>query len=238
LQVSTYHRLNVYDYIDRFCGYDAIDELLKYCTPSIYQNFFLTMFKTGGRVSEALPLMANNFFIDKEQGCLVVSDMPLEKRYIRNKVTNETLKINAVRKPFPILLGERLTPELLELVQSKHDLLFPSPYKGNNKPLSRVRVYQKIREVSDSLPPKLFRELGLDRPFKDKLGNILADKIHLWNHWFRSQRASSLKASYGFTEGDLMEWFQWLDFKTATHYAHLGYSGLANKMKGQGIGKI
>ena len=62
-------------------------------------------------------------------------------------------------------------------------------------------------------------------------GKQIAETIHLWNHWFRSQRASQLKADYGFAEGDLMEWFQWLDFKTATHYAHLGYSGLAKKMQ-------
>jgi len=231
MQAATYNRLNVYDYIDRFCGYDAIEELLKYCTPIVYENFFLTMFKTGGRVNEALPLISDCFFVDKEQDCLVVSDMTLEKRYRKDKDTGETFKVNAIRKPFPILLGERLTPELIEFVQSKNGMLFPSPYKGRVKPISRVRVYQVIREVTDKLPPKLFRELGLNKPFKDRHGNQIADKIHLWNHWFRSQRASSLKATYGFIEGDLMEWFQWLDFKTATHYAHLGYSGLANKMR-------
>jgi hypothetical protein len=53
----------------------------------------------------------------------------------------------------------------------------------------------------------------------------------LWNHWFRSQRASQLKTDYEFTEGDLMEFFGWLNVKTATHYAHQGYGKIASKMR-------
>jgi hypothetical protein len=219
----------VYSYIDRFCGWNALDELLKHC-PGIYEEVFAFQFKTGGRVTEVLQLNVENFTIDKPQECLVVSDMALEKRYKKDKATGKTFKVHAYRKPFPILLGERLTPEMQSFLLGKEGLLFPSPYKGSKKPLTRVRVYQVIREVSDNLPPKLFRELGLNRPFLDEHGQPIADQIHLWNHWFRSQRASQLKTDYGFNEGDLMEWFQWLDFKTATHYAHIGYSGLASKM--------
>lgn len=228
LTTSKYHRLNVYDYIDRFCGWKPLCELYKYT--GRFTPLFITQFKTGGRVSEVLALTSENFFVDKEQELLVVDGMQLEKRYKKDKQTGETFKVHAQRKPFPILLKETLTTELLEFVSSTEGLLFPSPYK-NGKPLSRVRAYQVIREVSDNLPSRLFRQLGLNRPFNDRQGRPIADKIHLWNHWFRSQRASQLKSDYGFAEGDLMEWFAWLDFKTATHYSHMGYEQLGAKMK-------
>ena len=112
---SNYHRLNVYTYIDHFCGYEPIEELLKYCQPQVYENFFLTMFKTGGRVSEALGVEAKNFFVDKEADCLVVTNMALEKRYKKDKLTGNTIKVNAIRKPFPILLSERLSTNLLRV---------------------------------------------------------------------------------------------------------------------------
>ena len=227
--MKEYNRLNVYDYIDRFCGWEPLVELFKYCDK--YAPLFMAQFKTGGRVSEVLALCSENFFVDKQQELLVVENMQLEKRYKKDKQTGETFKVHAVRKPFPILLNENLTTELLLFADSREGLLFPSPYKNGVQPLSRVRAYQVIREISDNLPSKLFKQLGLNRPFNDQQGRPIADSIHLWNHWFRSQRASQLKADYGFAEGDLMEWFQWVDFKTATHYAHMGYQELGAKMK-------
>jgi hypothetical protein len=106
--------------------------------------------------------------------------------------------------------------------------LFASPY--TDKPLTRFWAYQLIRKVRDDLPKKLFKQLGLDRPFLDDKGNVIDSKIHLWLHWARSQRASQLSSEYDFKESELMEWFGWLHYKTALHYSHLGYEKLASKM--------
>jgi len=144
----------------------------------------------------------------------------------------DTITIKAVRKPFPILLEEPLSTELIvqtELVNEGQ--LFTSPYK-THKPLTVDWGYKFIRNLNDSIPKTLFNKLGLNQPFMDKVtGTQLADTIHLWQHWFRSQRASQLRSEYGFSEADLMEFFGWLDYGTALHYSRLGASNLAKKMR-------
>lgn len=44
----------------------------------------------------------------------------------------------------------------------------------------------------------------------------------VWNHWFRSQRASQLAAEYNFNRDKLQRFFEWKDEKTARRYARLG----------------
>jgi hypothetical protein len=230
-----YVRLNVYDYVESFCGWEPIAELLKYAGSERNEGYLLSLIKTGGRASEALNLHTENFGVDKRKKLIVVRNMKLLKRFRKSGQDPETKKwitekIEAVRKPFPIPLKEPLSKELIEFLKATPDgLLFPSPYK-NGKSLTRFWAYKLIRKINDELPRPLFRELGLDVPFKDGKGKVISDCIHLWNHWFRSQRASQLAFEYDFKEADLMEWFGWLDYKTALHYSHLGYGKLAEKM--------
>lgn len=58
----------------------------------------------------------------------------------------------------------------------------------------------------------------------DRLG------IHLYDHWFRAQRASQLAGEYDFTLHDLLTWFSWKDYRTAVRYAKLGWRKLDKKM--------
>lgn len=88
-----------------------------------------------------------------------------------------------------------------------------------------------MRRLNDKLPDSLKSELGLDQPFKDSVtGKEIADSIHLWQHWARSERAHSLREQYGFKEGALMSWFSWEDFVTAHRYSKAGSELLAKKM--------
>ncbi len=53
----------------------------------------------------------------------------------------------------------------------------------------------------------------------------------IFPHWFRAQRASQLALEYGFDIHDLIDFFNWKNVQTAAHYSHMGWKGLANKMR-------
>ena len=241
---SVYHRLNVYDYVLEFCGWEPLEELTKYTNTPTQNRYLTCLIKTGGRAGEVLELNRENFSINKRQKTIIVQNMKLEKRYGTNKnlVTKkaiiksdghrDTYPLNAIRKPFPILLEEPLSSELIVQIEAiEEGQLFKSPYKKHD-PLTVSWGYKIIRKLNDEIPRPLFNRLGLNQPFRDKVtGNQIADTIHLWQHWFRSQRASQLRTEYGFAEADLMEFFGWLDYKTAIHYSRLGATNLAKKMR-------
>jgi integrase len=50
--------------------------------------------------------------------------------------------------------------------------------------------------------------------------------IEVWDHWFRSQRASQMGAEYRLSESQLMEWFKVRDPTWARRYCKLGDFGL------------
>ncbi len=65
--------------------------------------------------------------------------------------------------------------------------------------------------------------------------NIVKDlgkqcKLEIWNHWFRSQRASQIGYEYDFTENELMEWFKVIDPTWARKYCKKGDKGLRKRM--------
>lgn len=233
--LANYHRLNVYDYVNEFCGWEPIEELLKYCSNSIRENYLICLIKTGGRAKEVLFLEKENFSLNKRTKTIIVNNMKLEKRWkLIKPLEGQPFRqhIEAYRKPFPILFEEPLSKELLDRLDAfEYGKLFASPYK-EKEPLTVSWGYKFIRSLNDALPRPLFNQLGLNQPFRDKVtGYNLADTIHLWQHWFRAQRASQLRSEYGYTEADLMEFFGWLDYKTALHYSRLGASNLAKKAR-------
>jgi hypothetical protein len=227
---TRYHRLNVYDYVLEFCGWEPIEELIKYGGSPRNELYLICLIKTGGRAGEVLNLLSENFKDNKHAKALFVERMKLEKRW-RKMPDGTRQHLEAIRKPFPILLKEPLT-DLLQKQLSivEEGPLFMSPYKTHNA-LTVSWGYKLIRRINDEIPSSLFKRLGLDIPFMDKAtGEKLNDTIHLWQHWFRAERASQLRSEYDFTEADLMEFFGWLDYKTALHYSRLGASNLAKKM--------
>ncbi len=234
MELQVYHRLNVYDYVNEFCGWSPIEEMIKYAGGQRNELYVLSAVKTGGRAGEVLALDTSNFSIDRRKKIVLLSNMKLEKRWKKVKLDSggyERQHIEAIRKPFPVLLEEPLTKDWLRGLLDCSGPLFPSPYKKND-PLSVSWGYKLIRRINDQLPKPLFNALGLNQPFRDKAtGAVISDTIHLWQHWIRAQRASQLRSEYGFTEADLMEFFGWLDYKTALHYSRLGYTNLAKKMR-------
>lgn len=235
--INAYHRLSVKDYVEQFCGWKALLELVNYAKPLRDRAFLAALFLTGGRVTEVLSLTNQNFEIRQEEGLIIGRSIMLEKRYRKiAPITKEdgskgwlTEKLEKFRKPFPIVIREPLVPVLLEwLSQSQGGgLLFPSPYAIG--PLSRFWAYRLVRSVDRELPAELKESLGLNKPFiKD--GVKVSERIHLWLHWFRSQRASQLVENYGYSTEDLIEYFSWESPQTAMVYARRGWRGLASKM--------
>ncbi|MHA2429113.1 MAG: tyrosine-type recombinase/integrase [Candidatus Hermodarchaeia archaeon] len=222
-----YKRVSV-EAIDRFCGWPFLLKIVNECKnteyrispawtpPNIssekYQQFLIirdqgiiaTMFETGGRVSEVLALRKNNFEITNDW--IRVVGMPVLKRHRKDKETGEIIKIPTTRGRFGIPRAEPLVPYMLRIIKMAKDYLFPSPKDGNEH-LSSVRAYQIVRNIGE------------------RLG------IHLWDHWFRAQRASQLASQYNYRLHELMEFFNWEDVKTAKRYARLATEDLERKMR-------
>jgi hypothetical protein len=245
-----YYRLNVEDYIDEFCGWGPLNRLIQYFPPGRDRSFFCTLFETGGRVTEVLGLTVENFTViptvaDPTE--IVIENMALEKRYHKvekikkpnGKSGWQTEKLYEFRKPFSILAKEPPAKVLLEHLQTCRGLLFPSNYGDRaalGLALTRSWAYKLIRWVDTVLPGDLHKKLGLDRRLIDKkTQEVIADKIHLWLHWFRSQRASQLVSDYQLDVLDLVDYFSWEDEKTAIHYARKGVRLITAKMKAANV---
>jgi len=238
-----YVRLNVRDFSEEWVGYKPLLELVALASKHREQAFLSALFLTGGRVSEVLALRKSNFEIRKEENLIIVRGMPLLKRYRKLQELNFTnpkgqtirrwltQKLEKTRKPFPILYSEPLVPFLLdwlEKIPEENGLLFPSPYR-EGKPLSRFWAYRFIRKLDKTVPLELRQKLGLDKPLVIE-GVKVKDSLHLWLHFFRSQRACCLVSEFGFQLHDLLDWFSWEHFETAMDYAKKGWRGLAEKM--------
>ena len=237
--IHQYHRLSVEEWVEEWVGWPAMLDLVRLAREefgSREEAFLTTLFLTGGRVSEALPLKRENFWIHRKEGVIIVKGMPLLKRYrkIEEYVDEEgkrrwkTEPLFKRRKPFPILLEEPLTPILLKWLE-KHPsgLLFPSPYR-TGKPLTRFWAYRMIRRLDQEIPHELRRRLNLIQWEPGKRAN----RLHLWPHWFRAQRASCLVEEYDFRLHHLLEYFSWENLETARRYARRGWRGLAELMRG------
>lgn len=226
-----YKRLSVKEYVEGFCGWEALTELVSHIYDLRDKAFVSALFLTGGRVSEVLALRKHNFEIHREQGLIIVRGMPLLKRYKKIAPAKDgkrkwiTERLIKTRKPFPILIKEPLTPFLLSWLDKCEDLLFPSPYK-EGEPLTRFWGYKFIRKLDSRLPLSLKQKLGLVRR-QGSRENVL----HLWLHWFRSQRASQLVDDYNYEVIDLIDYFSWERHDTALTYARRGWRGLASKMQ-------
>jgi hypothetical protein len=260
-KLHKYHRLSVEDFVEEFCGWPALKELIDYIHDEVKKAFFITMFLTGGRVTEVLSLCKRNFEILENEDVIKVTQMRLLKRYkkidsypdpITGKPRWHTQKQMKFRKTFTIKRQEPFTKVLeryLDRIDNSNALLFPSPsfhHRNFNKahglpqrrkpedieehPFTRQWAYLTIREVNKKLPEELKARLGLNKVWYDEDGKKIADEIHLWLHWFRSQRASGLVSDYGFEVVDLVAYFDWKDMETALRYAKKGWRGLTEKM--------
>jgi hypothetical protein len=121
------------------------------------------------------------------------------------KLHYTTEKVNARRNDFSIRLDEPLAAPMVEWIKnSEGGYLFPSPVRAG--PLTRQWAYWLVREA----------------------GKLVGR--HLYDHWFRAQRASQLTSEYGLKKMGLLEWFEWEKYETAKQYTKLGPLGLAREM--------
>lgn len=235
-RLHPYHRLSVRDHVEEWVGWQSLMRLVNLLPESWVKEraFIATLFETGGRVSEVLMLKASNFEIRESEGLVIIRNMPLLKRYrkIAEKQFDNgrrgwiTVRVQKARKPFPILMKEPLAEILVSYVRSlpgAESLLFPSPRKPG-QPLSRFWAYKLVRILDSMAPDTLKANLGLIRD------EAAQDRLHLWLHWFRAQRACQLVSDYGFELHDLIDWFSWEHLKTALTYSRKGWKGLAVKM--------
>ncbi len=118
------------------------------------------------------------------------------------RCSNVPLVKQKVAKPFrtfSFLKAEPLWSYLKEYVEA---------------PIFALKSNQLLFPIGSNMAYKIVTELGR------KAG------VTIWNHWFRSQRASQMGAEYNMTENDMMEWFKIRDRNWARRYCHKGDWGL------------
>ena len=108
-------------------------------------------------------------------------------------------------------INEPLAQIVTNWIEQSEGWLFPTrkeeKIRRNENWISRVRAYQIVSEIG--------KEIG----------------VHLYDHWFRAQRACQLASEYGFSLMELLDWFGWKHLETAKRYAKLNWQDLAKLMK-------
>jgi len=57
---NEYHRLNVKDFVEEFCGWNPLLDLMNHADSQRNKAFLTALFQTGGRTSEVLALQKQN----------------------------------------------------------------------------------------------------------------------------------------------------------------------------------
>ena len=147
--VRVARKRSVRDIIE-FCGWDALVAMAQRATSRRDAAIIATLFLTGGRVSEVLSLIVDDFDLSNQE-VIILRHMDVSKRFKKTgeKIVNGkkewiTEKVFAHRS-FAILKKEPLVPFLLDyLVTLKPGAKLFS--------LSRVRIYQIVRKLSGMYP--------------------------------------------------------------------------------------
>jgi len=254
---ENYYKRSLVD-VPPFIGWDKLLSLIDACNEIDYdiyhrhlrerdKGLIACLFETGGRIGEVVTLAKANFDFSHKRYC-IVSDMLLEKRYEktgsyieilkeeptgafaklytpylhpetgkqqlkrkrwRTTITSDKVLRLRIRQPFPIMKSDPLYPIMEQYVKHSHsELLFPSSKLRKNKTRFMTTtnawiILNRIQKITG---------------------------IQIWNHWFRSQRASQLKNEYGFDSDDRMDWFNWLSDPTAALYPKTSALEMATKM--------
>jgi len=234
--------------IKRFIGWNFLLDLIEECNNTLYRldqvellrqrdkGLIAALFLTGGRIKEVVQLRKANFDFEtgKHLGVVVVKGMKLVKRfekigewmeftevlptnvmkrlykwdekehmYYRRRWRTEPLDV--ARDDFPIWLDDRLFPFFKEWFDSVEDYLFPA---------GKIRKKSKLPHLSTVRCYQIVRGLG------GRLGT------HLYDHWFRAQRASQLVKERKYNAEKLLRFFGWEKYETGLKYARLGWEDL------------
>mgnify|MGYP001143080711 CR=1 FL=1 len=196
------HRVDVD--VKEFCGWDEIKRILHRAKEGEERALIAALFLTGGRISEVLRLVKENFDLSRPD-VVLVKGMHVSKRFKKvgeywamvdgkKKKRWKTEKV-AEDRTFPIMRYEPPVPILLNWLKG-------IPSGGKLFQMSRVQAFLTIRSLGPDLYP----------------------------HWFRAQRASQLASEYDFDLHQLMDYFHWKDIHIAMHYSRLGWKGMAKQM--------
>jgi len=187
-------------------------ELASKIRPAKYRAFFATAFLTGGRVSEVLALMKENFVVGKQ--LITVLNMPLLKRYEKEEEFIEWTDHppqNVLRKFYHLdeQSGRywRKRYKTKPIYETRIDFGFKK-----DEPLCSFLLDWLGRVESGPLFPRMSR-FQVYRSFRE---------IGIYPHWIRAQRACCLISFWGFTMEGMMEWMSWEELSTAQRYAKMG----------------
>ena len=188
-----------------FCGWPTLEKIVNAATNKRDAFLILTLFKTGGRVSEVLQLTKSTFDFATSDKSIIIRQMIVGKKFERRE--GKTVKIEATRT-IPILKKELLSDKYLELFNSRHHKLM---FSGNHvgKAMTRDTALKIVVKAGASAG------------------------IRVNAHWFRGQRASQLAEEYGFGVYELNQFFGWgarNPRNMAERYASLGWRGLEQRM--------
>jgi site-specific recombinase XerD len=188
-----------------FCGWSYLLALTHVCINRLESALISSLFETGGRVSEVITLESSSFHFNRHRDPRIV--------VIEMSVSKRRKGPN--RRVFPIRSDEPLAPYMLNYARNVNGKLFD---------LSRVSVFNIVRRVG--------QRLAKNRVHPD----FSAIKSHqLYPHWFRAQRASQLRADYGFDSADLKDFFYWTRREEMPSvYSRLSWEQLAEKMLKKG----
>ena len=219
------------DEVEEFCGWDFLSKMILLCRKPRDRILITSAFLTGGRIVEILQLQKKHILFDQDPNYVVVRTMPMVKRYKKIRSADKWKCEGHCKMRWdaePPLEVQR-THNIVKYagwvtIPVKAYRTFPFP---KSEPLVPV-LADWIERLAD--PKTRLIRLSYQRAYE--IVTAIGKELNTWipTHWFRAQRASQLAFEYGFNEHDLVEFFKWLDYMTAFHYASKGYKGLATKM--------
>jgi integrase len=218
---SSHFRRSVERDVKRWVGWPEIEEKRRAIAeegPEL-EGVYMGTFATGGRITEVLHLQRSNFRF--EEGFAEVREMKLEKHFAKKGGYIEQvaeLPDNVLRRLFSWnqekgLWERRRYSTEKDLNAVRLDFTYPlsEPMAADFQEF--VESKEGYLFPSRTKPSVLMHRSFVYRKFI---------KHGVYPHWLRSQRASCLRSVYRFRLEDLLDWFSWLDLRTAKHYALMG----------------
>lgn len=202
------------------------------------QMVFATAFLTGGRITEVLNLGRHNFLFypNHQPPHVKIIDMLLLKHYrkeseyeeIVDPAKGQSLPTNVLKRLYRFdsdrQVWARRRFNIVKEKVTRNDFAF----RMDEPFVDDLRQWLGNYEGKRYIFPSRIRETGhLSRSFIYKR----FVKHGIYPHWVRAQRASNLRTYHGLSVEDLMDWFTWLDFKTAMRYARMGTEEILGKFK-------
>ncbi len=115
-----------------FCGWQTIHNLYDLAKEGRGKRLVLTLFKTGGRISEVLSLSSDDISYELSQNSVVVRIKVLKKQ-------------EALTRSIPIPKSEPLTSEWIQSLEGVKGLLFQGQQK--HRPLDRTVAWRSVKVI-------------------------------------------------------------------------------------------